>query len=50
MQTYLDFEKPIAELDRRIGELRATADAGSIDIAAEIGKLDAKSSKLLRET
>ena len=50
MQTYLDFEKPIAELDRRIGELRATADAGSIDIASEIGKLDAKSSKLLRET
>jgi acetyl-CoA carboxylase carboxyl transferase subunit alpha len=50
MQTYLDFEKPIAELDRRIGELRATADAGSIDIAAEIGKLDSKSSKLLRET
>ena len=50
MQTYLDFEKPIAELDRRIGELRATANAGSIDIDAEIGKLDSKSSKLLRET
>ncbi len=50
MQTYLEFEKPIAELDRRIGELRATANAGSIDIDAEIGKLDSKSSKLLRET
>ena len=50
MQTYLDFEKPIAELDRRITELRATADAGSIDIDSEIGKLDAKSSKLLRDT
>jgi acetyl-CoA carboxylase carboxyl transferase subunit alpha len=50
MQTYLEFEKPIAELDRRIGELRATASAGSIDIDSEIGKLDAKSSKLLRET
>ena len=50
MQTYLEFEKPIAELDRRIAELRATADAGSIDIDSEIGKLDAKSSKLLRDT
>jgi len=50
MQTYLEFEKPIAELDRRILELRATADAGSIDIDSEIGKLDAKSSKLLRDT
>jgi len=49
MQTYLDFEKPIAELDRRIVELRDTASAGSIDIDAEIGKLDAKASKLLRD-
>ncbi len=50
MQNYLEFEKPIAELDRRIVELRATASEGSIDIDAEVGKLDAKSSKLLRET
>ena len=50
MQNYLEFEKPIAELDRRIVELRATATEGSIDIDAEVGKLDAKSSKLLRET
>ena len=50
MQTYLEFEKPIAELDRRIVELRGTASAGSIDIDAEIERLDAKSSKLLRET
>ncbi|MCY7338702.1 MAG: acetyl-CoA carboxylase carboxyltransferase subunit alpha [Sphingomonas bacterium] len=50
MQTYLEFEKPIAELDRRIIELRDTASAGSIDIEAEVAKLDAKSEKLLRET
>ncbi len=50
MQTYLEFEKPIAELDRRIIELRDTANAGSIDVEAEVGKLDAKSAKLLRET
>ena len=50
MQTYLEFEKPIAELDRRIVELRGTASAGSINIDAEVERLDAKSSKLLRET
>jgi acetyl-CoA carboxylase carboxyl transferase subunit alpha len=49
MQNYLEFEKPIAELDRRIVELRATASEGSIDIDAEVAKLDSKSSKLLRE-
>jgi len=50
MQTYLEFEKPIAELDRRIAELRATASAGSINIDVEVERLDAKSSKLMRET
>ena len=50
MQTYLDFEKPIAELERRLTELRETADAGSIDIDSEIAKLEAKSAKLLKET
>ena len=50
MLTYLDFEKPIAALDARITELRDTANAGSIDIDAEVVKLEAKSAKLLRET
>jgi acetyl-CoA carboxylase carboxyl transferase subunit alpha len=50
MLTYLEFEKPIAALDARITELRETATAGSIDIDAEVGKLEAKSAKLLRET
>ena len=49
MQTYLEFEKPIAELDARIKALRETADAGAINIDAEVGKLEAKSNKLLRE-
>jgi len=49
MITYLDFEKPIAELEARIAELRETADAGSVDIASEIGKLEAKSRKFLRD-
>ncbi|MFW2829728.1 acetyl-CoA carboxylase carboxyltransferase subunit alpha [Sphingomonas sp. ID0503] len=50
MTTYLDFEKPIAELETRIAELRETADAGTVDIASEIAKLDAKAKKLLRDT
>ncbi|MEO5612936.1 MAG: acetyl-CoA carboxylase carboxyltransferase subunit alpha [Sphingomicrobium sp.] len=50
MLTFLDFEKPIAELEARVAELRETASAGSIDIGAEIAKLEAKSAKLLRET
>ena len=50
MLTYLDFEKPIAELEAKVGELRETANAESIDIDAEIAKLEAKSAKLLRET
>lgn len=48
--TFLDFEKPIAELEARVAELRETASAGSIDIDAEIARLEAKSAKLLRET
>ena len=50
MLTYLDFEKPIAELERRLTELRETASAGSIDIDSEVAKLEVKSTKLLKET
>ena len=50
MQTYLDFEKPIAELETRVSELRETANSGDLDLDAEIGRLEAKSSKLLRDT
>ncbi|NUS99564.1 MAG: acetyl-CoA carboxylase carboxyltransferase subunit alpha [Sphingomonas sp.] len=50
MQTYLEFEKPIAELETRVSELKETASSGELDLDAEIGKLEAKSAKLLRET
>ncbi len=50
MQTFLDFEKPIAELEARVAELRETANNGAIDIHPEIGRLEAKSAKLLRDT
>ena len=50
MLTYLDFEKPIAELETRVAELRETASSGSIDIDPEIDKLQTKAAKLLRDT
>ena len=50
MITYLDFEKPIAELERRLTELRETASAGSIDIDSEVARLEGKSAKLLNDT
>jgi acetyl-CoA carboxylase carboxyl transferase subunit alpha len=49
MATFLDFEKPIAELQNRIDELRRAADNGDVDIDAEIGPLQAKSEKFLRD-
>ncbi|WP_029011054.1 acetyl-CoA carboxylase carboxyltransferase subunit alpha [Azospirillum halopraeferens] len=50
MQTFLEFEKPIAELEGKIEELRHLTDAGDINIADEVGKLEAKVDKLLRQT
>jgi len=50
MITFLDFEKPIAELEARVAELRETAAGGGVDIEAEIGRLQAKADKALRDT
>ncbi|MBM6575016.1 acetyl-CoA carboxylase carboxyltransferase subunit alpha [Microvirga sp. SRT01] len=50
MPSFLDFEKPIAELQSRIDELRDTAAGGNVDIATDVGRLQAKSDKLLRDT
>jgi acetyl-CoA carboxylase carboxyl transferase subunit alpha len=50
MVAFLEFEKPIQELQSRVAELRETADTGAVDIKAEVSKLEAKSDKLLRDT
>jgi acetyl-CoA carboxylase carboxyl transferase subunit alpha len=50
MATFLDFEKPIAELEARIAELRDTASAGEANIEAEIERLEERSARLLRDT
>jgi acetyl-CoA carboxylase carboxyl transferase subunit alpha len=50
MPSFLDFEKPIAELQGRINELRDTAAEGAVNIDADVARLQAKSDKLLRDT
>lgn len=50
MISFLDFEKPIAELEARIAELRATADGSELDIESEIDKLAKKSAAMLAAT
>ncbi|WCM28656.1 acetyl-CoA carboxylase carboxyltransferase subunit alpha [Sphingomonas sp. QA11] len=50
MASFLDFEKPIAELQGRVDQLRETAADGTVDIDSEVARLQAKSDKLLRDT
>ncbi|TAJ27117.1 acetyl-CoA carboxylase carboxyltransferase subunit alpha [Bosea sp. (in: a-proteobacteria)] len=50
MRSYLDFEKPVAELEAKADELRALEARGDgISLSEEIGKLDAKASQSLKE-
>ena len=50
MHTFLDFEKPIAELEGKIEELRHLSDDGEINIAEEVAKLQTKADRLLRQS
>lgn len=50
MISYLEFEKPVATLDAKIAELRATAAGGEVQIGGEIARLEQKSAELLRST
>jgi acetyl-CoA carboxylase carboxyl transferase subunit alpha len=50
MRHFLDFEKPIAELEGKVEELRRATDAGGIDVAEEVSKLRDKAEKLLAAT
>ncbi len=45
----LEFEKPIAELESKINELRNMATSGEFNIAEEIARLDAKKVKITSE-
>ena len=50
MRHFLDFEKPVAELEAKIDELRRMQEPGSINIADEVSKLTEKADKQLRAT
>ena len=51
MITFLDFEKPIAELEGKIRELKALASGeGAVNITDEVGQLEGKLDKMLRQT
>ena len=50
MRSYLDFEKPVAEIEAKVEELRALAATGDTGgIGEEIGRLEAKASAALAE-
>ncbi len=48
MRSYLDFEKPVAELDSKVDELRALAASGS-DIGEEVSRIEEKATQALHE-
>ncbi|MFN4164538.1 MAG: acetyl-CoA carboxylase carboxyltransferase subunit alpha [Ferrovibrio sp.] len=50
MRSYLEFEKPIAELEAKIAELRQLVDSGNTDIAEDLEKLEAKAAQQLQAT
>ncbi|HXQ40298.1 MAG TPA: acetyl-CoA carboxylase carboxyltransferase subunit alpha [Candidatus Udaeobacter sp.] len=50
MPTFLEFEKPIAELEGKIEELRHVADGGDVNVAEEVSRLQIKADRLLRQT
>jgi acetyl-CoA carboxylase carboxyl transferase subunit alpha len=49
MRSYLDFEKPVAELEAKVEELRALQDNGGAAIGEEVTRLEAKAAGALKE-
>jgi acetyl-CoA carboxylase carboxyl transferase subunit alpha len=50
MRSYLDFEKPVADLEAKVEELRALSNGGdTASIGEELTKLEAKAAKALAE-
>lgn len=48
-QQYLDFEKPIVELDRKIKEMRELASSENLELTKEISQLEKKRDRLHRD-
>jgi len=50
MRSYLEFEKPVADLEGQIQELRTLAEKGeAVDVQDEIAKLEAKAAQALND-
>jgi acetyl-CoA carboxylase carboxyl transferase subunit alpha len=49
MKTYLDFEAPIAELEKKIAELHGTNAEVSVDLSKELTSLSQKSQQLTKD-
>ncbi len=47
--TFLDFERPVAELEEKIERLRFVQDDSAVDISEEIARLEAKSQGLTKD-
>ena len=50
MRHFLDFERPIAELEGKIEELRHLSTENGLNIAEEVGRLGGQVDRLLRQT
>jgi acetyl-CoA carboxylase carboxyl transferase subunit alpha len=50
MRHFLDFERPIAELEGKIDELRHLSTDSGLNIAEEVGRLEAQAERLLRQS
>src|ERR1700729_3409715 len=50
MRHFLDFERPIAELESKIEELRHLSAQNGLNIAEEVGRLANQADRLLRQT
>ena len=50
MRSFLDFEKPIAELESKIDELRHLSSSSELNIADEVTRLQDKLESLMRQT
>src|SRR6478736_6175963 len=50
MRHYLDFEKPIAELEGKIEELRRMSEPDGLNIAEEVSRLTSVADRQLRAT
>ena len=49
MRHFLEFERPVAELEAKIEELRHLSN-GALNIADEVGRLERSAERLLRQT